>query len=152
MTREHDDSTPLSSCVDNLNIVNSDVVPVNVDFTKKDVSSPCLVSEATDSSLLCSSTDNSYLSSTEWTGDCDSSAARHCVHMYPGHQKNKQILEVKDILKESNDIISQSVLNGHPWGMKLNSLLNPIQTGLFFDLLDFWTSNSENIKATAVKL
>ena len=130
MTREHDALTTLSTCVDNLSIVNADVVSVNIDITKKDVSSPCHVSEATDSSLLCSSTDNSNLSSTELTDDCDLSAARHCVHTYPGHQKNTRILEVKDILKESNDIISQSVLNGHPWGMKLNSLLNT-STGWF---------------------
>ena len=83
----------LSSCLDHLNIVNnSDVGTVN-SVTTKDVLSSCC--EARDSSHFHPTSDKQNLSSTEPSGG-DLATGRHCVEAFPGHQKDKRILEVKE--------------------------------------------------------
>ena len=89
--------THLSSCLQNLsvnkNLQNSDVEPVNTNTTKN-VSNSCCVSEARDSSNFFSTTEEQNLSNTE-AADGNVATGRHCVAAFPGHQKNKRILEVK---------------------------------------------------------
>lgn len=97
MTREEkftEKETNSSSCLENSHALNSpDVVPVD-SVTKEDVSSNSCASEVTDRVLEGSVNDQLNSSSTESTED-NLTSGRHCVEAFPGQQKKKTILEVK---------------------------------------------------------
>ena len=96
MTQEEEfaeKNTNSSSHSENSHALNSsDVVPVDY-VTKEGLSSNSCASQATDHNLVDSVNDKLDLSSTVLTED-NLTSVRHCVEAFPGHQKNKRILEV----------------------------------------------------------
>ena len=96
--------TQLSSCFQNLHCVNrSGVGPVDSD-TPKPVSNS-YVSGAKESGIVCSEEQN--VSNTELRGE-DSANERTGSEAFPGHQKNKRILEVKEDLTEFPNLFFSS--------------------------------------------
>lgn len=106
MTRDRasvEKETNSSSCLENSQAVNnSDVTPADF-VTKEDVSSSSCPSEVTDYSPLGSVTKEKHNTSSAESTEDDLTSGRHCVEAYPGHKKNKRILEVKE--NSTNNII-----------------------------------------------
>lgn len=93
----------MSSCLENSQAVNnSDVTPADF-VTKEDVSSSSCPSEVTDYSPLGSVTKEKHNTSSAESTEDDLTTGRHCIETYPGHKKNKRILEVKE--NSTNNII-----------------------------------------------
>lgn len=85
-------------CLENSNAVsNPDVSPVDFAATKNIVRSSCTFEEP-DCSLFGSVKENLNSSSPESTEENNLTSGRHCVEVFPGHQKKKRVFEVKDSL------------------------------------------------------
>ena len=89
-TDTHLSSYSQNLSVVNMNLENSDVLPVDTNTTKN-VPNSCCVSET---SSFCHTTGEQNLSNTE-AADGHLATGRHYVAEFPGHQKSKRILEVQ---------------------------------------------------------
>lgn len=103
--------TNSSRCLENSHALNStNVVPVD-SVTKKDVSSNRCSSEVTDCSLVGLVNDKLNSASVESTAD-NLTPGRNCVQAFPGHQKKKRVLEVKESFIKTATRVDASVFPG----------------------------------------